>query len=271
MKLNKILLAGLVLCSCFTSCDSVDMEDRFDGPIVTESEKNILIEEFTGQKCSNCPLAHEEIKRLQGAYGNSKVIAVAIHGGPQAVDDSNTNVKGLANETGKEYNRRLGSFSYPKGMVDRAGGLLDFEKWNSAIVSRFSVKPKVELEILDITANSETHQLSLRCKAKGLNDINGNLQLWLTESNIVAIQTLPAAWGGGHDADYVHNHVFRAAINGIDGEQLSINKSDEIIQEYSFSLNEGWNTDNLSVVAFFHNEAEGVIQVIDKHLNNSKQ
>ena len=246
-----------------TSCDNIDFEDRFDEPITTDKGKNVLIEDYTGQKCSNCPLAHVEIEKLQKTYGKERIIAVAIHGGPQAVDTGNSKVTGLANEESKEYNRRLGTFSYPKGVIDRASGLKDIEKWNSMVVSRFSIRPKLKLSINNIKVNESTRQLSFSCDVESMVSLNGFLQLWLTESDIVAPQTLPAVWGGGHKQDYVHNHVFRAAVNGMEGEQLSLSESHTEAKEYVFNLKEDWDIQNMALVMFFHNETDGVIQVID--------
>lgn len=262
MKVLRFIIFSLT-CIFVASCDNIDFEDRFDGPIMTDEGKNVLIEDYTGQNCSNCPLAHEEIEKMQKAYGKERIIAVAIHGGPQAVDAGHSKVTGLANEESKEYNRRLGTFSYPKGVIDRASGLKDIEKWNSMVVSRFSIQPKVKLAINDIKVDENTRQLSFSCNVESTESLNGFLQLWLTESNIVAPQTLPAVWGGGHKMDYVHNHVFRAAVNGMDGEQLSLSETLKETKEYVFSLNEDWNIQNMALVIFFHNETDGVIQVID--------
>ena len=263
MKFYQILTVAAIALFTAVSCDKIDFEDRFDGPVAVESGKNILIEDYTGQKCSNCPLAHAEIKALQKAYGSSRVIAVALHGGPQAVDEGNPNLIGLANEESREYNRRLGKFSYPKGVVDRKSGLLDFEKWNAFAVSRFSAAPKVKLQLNDISADTESRKITFKCSVEGIEAVKGNLQLWLTESNIVAVQIMPAVWGGGHKADYVHNHVFRAAVNGLDGEPIEIAASQNVSGEYSCSLKDGWNPQNMSLVAFFYNETDGVMQVTD--------
>ena len=153
IKLLITLCLALILVH---ACDHLDLNERFTPitPDPSATEKNVLIEDFTGQRCSNCPLAHEEVERLQFAYGRNRVIAVAIHGGPQAVDETSTTVRGLANEEGKEYNRRLGTFSYPKGRVDRRGELLDIEKWNTSVLSRLSHRPEVKLQITDVSVNT---------------------------------------------------------------------------------------------------------------------
>ncbi|MDE6120287.1 MAG: Omp28-related outer membrane protein, partial [Muribaculaceae bacterium] len=92
-------------------------------------------------------------------------------------------------------------------------------------------------------------------------DLKGSLQLWVLESGIVARQTQP---DGRTKQDYVHNNVFRASMNGHDGESVSLVRG--IHQNFTSSIalrwneQERWNPENLSVVAFVYNE-NGVQQV----------
>ncbi len=39
----------------FTACDNIDEDDRFIPVERPHSEKTVLIEEFTGARCVNCP------------------------------------------------------------------------------------------------------------------------------------------------------------------------------------------------------------------------
>ena len=65
-----------------TSCDEVETQDRLIYVEPPEVSRAVLIEDFTGQYCVNCPRATEEIERLVEEYGDTTVIAVAIHSGP---------------------------------------------------------------------------------------------------------------------------------------------------------------------------------------------
>lgn len=265
MKISHILLLAATAMFSFTSCENIDEADRFDGPIENGSsgltaQKNVLIEDFTGQKCSNCPLAHEEIEKLQNVYGKERIIAVALHGGPLAIDADNQKQVGLANEESKAYNNRLGAFSYPKGVVDRTGGLQDYEKWTAAVVSRIAMTPQVSVEVSNVTYDPSSRKLTFGSTLKSSADIDGNLQVWLTENNIVAIQSMPS---GKANKDYVHNHVFRATVNGMDGEALNLTKDQTVTKDYTYTVPEKWNAENMGIVAFYYNPTDGVIQVVD--------
>ena len=86
-----LLLAAVAL---LTGCDPVDSDKRLIEVPAATLERNVLIEDFTGQRCIFCPKATESITELQATYGADKLIAVAIHAGPLAVKPTAT-FKGL--------------------------------------------------------------------------------------------------------------------------------------------------------------------------------
>ncbi len=256
----KSILLSCTLLLGLTACDTVSESDRFKGPLSVEAKKNVLIEDFTGQRCSNCPLAAEQIASLQQTYGAERVIAVSIHGGSLAVDES-TSAIGLANAQGQDYNKHWGIQSWPKGLIDRQGGAIDFEQWAAAVVSRFSVTPKVDLSVSPIDYDPATRTLTLTTRAKGEANVTGRLQVWLTESGITAPQVLPT---GGTNRNYVHNHVFRASVNAPYGDELTLTEGGVEVNNYTITLKDKWAADKMSLVIFFWNDQDGVMQVIDQ-------
>ena len=82
MKTSKIIISLALAATAFgfTACDEVDEADRFKELGKIESKRNVLIEDFTGQMCTNCPDGHRTITSLKEQYG-SQVIAVGIHAG----------------------------------------------------------------------------------------------------------------------------------------------------------------------------------------------
>jgi hypothetical protein len=54
--------------------------------------------------------------------------------------------------------------------------------------------------------------------------------------------------------DYVHNHVYRANVNGQDGESVSLSNNVFKNFEHSISVKDLWNPANLEVVAFIYDE-----------------
>ena len=265
MKLSHILLASATALFSFAACDNIDESERFSGPIsgggseVVTVKKNVLIEDFTGQKCINCPLAHKTIENLHGVYGSDRVIAVALHGGPQAVEGK----KGLANEESKAYNNRLNIPAWPMGQIDRQGGLVDFEKWLAGVAGRIDLPAKVDIALQKVAYDADARKISFEAQVKGLETL---------ESHIIAPQDMPSGKpelfpdfpNGGRDKEYVHNHVFRATVNGMNGEALHLDKEEAVTKAYVYTLpaTANWNAENMALVVFYYN-ASGVQQVVE--------
>ncbi len=270
MKLNRLLLfVAPLLAAALTGCDEYEGDYRQSFYQEVAVKKNILIEDFTGQRCSNCPKAAQEVENLQSTYGKDRIIAVSIHGGSLSVHEKNSSI-GLANDLGAEYHEHWGLQAWPKGCIDRKSGIVDYEKWNSFVSSRIGVMPKVELDVTSVALSGDS--LSLAIQVKGEETVTGKLQVWLTESNIVAGQIMPADMGGGFKSDYVHNHVLRASLSDAYGDALSVSEGESVTKTYGYKIPDvsqlanktPWNVQNLSVVVFYYNDADGVMQVIDK-------
>lgn len=259
----------LILPAALAACNDIDEDSRFTGPVDVEAKKNVLIEDFTGQDCVNCPLAADAIHSLQEIYTSSRVVAVSIHGGSLSISEDDPYVTGLATAQGNDYTTHWGVSSFPKGMVDRTGGLLDYEKWSAQVISRFSVEPKVEIEAEQVDFDADTRTVALKAAVKALSAVSGNLTVWLTESHVIAIQAMPT---GTYNYDYEHNHVFRRALSDPYGDPLTLDEEETQTVEYTYQLErDSWEAENLSLVIFFENSTDGVMQVIDTPVLSNTQ
>ena len=81
---RKHLYYILSLLLLVAGCDIIDEKDRV---IQTDelhfTNKIVLLEDFTGHKCVNCPVAADEIARLE-EWCEGHLIAVSIHAGSYA-------------------------------------------------------------------------------------------------------------------------------------------------------------------------------------------
>lgn len=265
MKFSRIFLLSALAAIGFTACDNVDEADRFDGPISVEGKKNVLIEDFTGQRCSNCPLAADKVAELQGLYGHDRIIAVSIHGGSLSVSEESRPTVGLANAQGNAYNTYWGVESWPSGLIDRSGGLLDFQSWQAEVIKRFMQDVKADVNISALTYDTDTRTVSFEVETENMDaaSVSGKLQVWLTESDIVRNQTMP---NGSTNREYVHKHVFRASVNDPFGDAVTVNAGETLKKTYSYTLKDNWVPENMAVVAFVYNDADGVLQVIERNL-----
>ena len=78
MKKSILYTAFLGFAALFTACDEVSEGERYISLPQVETKRNVLLEDFTGQFCSNCPTAHATINSLKAQYGSS-LIAVSVH------------------------------------------------------------------------------------------------------------------------------------------------------------------------------------------------
>ena len=71
-----ITLIGIAL--TITSCEVVDGPYIIDSESYINPDKKVLIEDFTGHLCPNCPDAARELEAIHDIYGD-QIIAIAIH------------------------------------------------------------------------------------------------------------------------------------------------------------------------------------------------
>ena len=69
MKIYTLFYSAIALtvATSFSACNDLDEAERFiEEPLrVEDTNRNVLVEDFTGQDCNNCPKAHELIEGLQ--------------------------------------------------------------------------------------------------------------------------------------------------------------------------------------------------------------
>ena len=79
-----------------------------------QQNRNVLIEEFTGRKCINCPSGHIQAKAIEEAYPG-RVWAINLHGGYySSLDYPNLNTA-ICDTIGMYFN----PVSFPSAIVNR--------------------------------------------------------------------------------------------------------------------------------------------------------
>jgi len=242
----------------FVACDEVGQADRLTYVEPPEVSRAVLIEDFTGQYCVNCPRATEEIERLVEEYGDSAVIAVAIHSGP--FSKSQGTFTPLYTAQGDEYFNHWGLSAQPIGLVDRlfSSTPFDFTDWAGAVNYELGIKAPVSIWVDAFLDDNDEVDVSVEVIGLDSALVKGKLQLWMVEDSIDSFQLMP---GGGREEHYNHMHVFRAALNGAWGDDLSVNHGEVFQKNYSFPMDPSWEPAHCAIVAFVYDE-DGVKQVI---------
>ena len=249
----------LIFTSVLLSCSSeIDENERLVYVEPAAATRSVLIEDFTGQRCVNCPKATETIEQLMAAYNSDTaeyIIPVAIHSGPMGVFKDGNNFVALGTDTGKDYWNAWFSSTQgqPVGKINRGDASTDLTSWAGTIAAALANPTDVSISaIAAISADSITATITTLGKA----GVKANLQVWLTEDSIQTLQLMP---NGSANYDYIHNHVFRAAFNGTWGEPITFAES-EIYTDYTIALDPRWNPSQLHVVAFVYDDT-GVLNV----------
>ena len=245
------------------ACDEVSVNDRLIYVEPPQVSRAVLIEDYTGQYCVNCPRATEEIERLIEQYGDSIVIAVAIHSGP--FGKSKGEPSPLYTEVGDMYFNTWGMSAQPIGLIDRLFGSTPFSytDWAGGVNYEVAIEPPVSF-LTDIDYDAETRDAAIEVQTIGLDSalVSGKLQVWLVEDSIDSFQLMP---DGSREEHYNHMHVFRASVNDPWGDALSVSHGQVALKNYELKLDPAWVPEHCSVVTFLYDDS-GVHQVAKKKL-----
>ena len=267
MKIKNLFLgvATAAMAMAAASCSNIDEGDRLIYVKPAEVGRAILIEDFTGQRCVNCPTGTEIINGIVDTYGEDNVIAVGIHSGPLGFA-GNSKTPGLMTDTGNEYYTRWdkeNKMGQPWVIFNRKTSPdSHYNNWAAMVGTIISEKANLSVKIAN-AYDAAKRTLTTTVGAFGTNGtVNGKLQVWIVEDGVKALQMMP---DGKPNKEYMHNHVFRAAVNGTWGEDVTVKEGETTTMKYSYKLPEAWNADNIAVVAFVYNDG-GVENVAKKHL-----
>ena len=270
---------GLLLL-LLTACSNIDEDERLIYVEPAEVNRPVLIEDFTGQACVNCPNATAAIHELQQTYGEDNIIAVAIHSGPFAHMRNNMGnafYSDLGTTTGDEYFTHWGIEAQPGVKINRGAPIYDTNQYATAVADELKKTSTVTFDLVSFEGDAVFVNLSSSDR------VEGKLQVWIVEDSINAKdpqtkyqQFMP---DGSRRQDYVHNHVFRASLtNDAYGEPVTLEAGNKAYMKLfqvqgntdRDNFEHLWQKQNLSAVVFFWNEQQGVMQAIRVPFGTSK-
>ena len=285
-NLKKLGLLILAIGFSFSSCDVVEepfnvlkeeVSDSCEAFIFLPVEsytKKVLLEDYTGHTCGNCPRAAEKATELQDVFGE-QLIVMAVHSGFFS-NTTNSFPADYTTEAGDAWDALFGNSNAgnPNGLIDRVGSpqpnIFQYTQWEEKITAQIQSEPLVGLQIKS-SFNSTYNLICIDVETKILDAVANNLNLTvvLTESGIISKQTdynVPS----GYVEDYEQNHMLRKSLNGAWGESLGQNNyaiNELFTNRYSIEKQDDWDIANMSVVAFISNpETYEVLQAEEIHL-----
>lgn len=272
MRLKALNIAFLSLTAAFVACSDIAENERliYVAPVIPNTEdttviyRNVLIEDFTGQNCTNCPLATEAIHEIQEIYGDN-IIPVAIHCGSFGVKNNGTSNAGLMMAEGQEYwDAWFTSLQgQPVAKINRGEATSDYGNWSADVAKAIEKTTDVNLGVM-AGYDKDGHKLDISVAALGKAGKKAKLQVWLTEDKIISRQQMPP--NGERNSKYEHNHVFRAAVNGTWGEDITFGE-EQLTLTYEAKLADYWVAENMNVVVFVYDDNE-VLQAVQVGMKN---
>jgi len=182
----------------------------FSQDIFAQTQRNPVLEEFTGTWCPWCPCGHTIMAQIKAAMPNA--IMIGYHGPANGTDPfsyfSGNSVIGL-----------FGVPYWPSGTVDRTGAPNDRAGWLTWMTQRNSVPATVAIDV-DRSLNKTTREYTATIDFTALTNLSGQFKysVILLESDLIWAQAGNSSCTGG--SNYVHKHVVRDMMNGTTGEEI---------------------------------------------------
>jgi len=232
--MKKIVFIPLtfVLAIGLTSCDFVNIPDQPGSVIDTTSStvvRKVLVEDYTGHKCTACPAAAIVANSLTATNGEN-VVVIGVHAGffASPTTSGTQYLEDFRTSAGTTYDTYFGisNIGNPNGMINRkyytsstTAHVLSYGTWATEVAIELAKPALAKLEIVS-SYNTSTQMLTCNVNSTFLYDtLTGGpykLIVLATQDSITADQ-LDA---GVYVPTYIHRHVLRDNLNGTWGENL---------------------------------------------------
>ena len=277
MKKLSSIIATAFLMFGFASCDVIEEPYKKDNngggeePNPEVVVKHVLLEDYTGVACVNCPAAGQLALDIQERY-NHQVIVLGVHAGSMtSLPPTMPSYIDFTTPEGTEWYTNLGLDVNPIGTINRKlnGSTYGYNSpdWEDKVASTLQEEALLEMSA-DIEYNEANRNLKVDVKSEFLAELPDtySLTVCIMEDSIVGMQVTPQ----GNNPDYVHRHVFRTTMNGAWGEEINteaIAPEQEIVKSYTATLNEAYNADQCYIIAYVSNsETKEILQVVEKKI-----
>jgi hypothetical protein len=246
--------------------NSVSDTTYIESPVATPEAKNVLIEEFTGVQCANCPQGHIVESGIEATYAPGRVAGIALHPNNPLCFPYPFSLQDLRNTPSTNIYIYLGNLgTEPCADIDRqlfpnqSSIEMDRSYWAGFVAQEIALTPQVNIELSDIY-NASNHQVTVVAKLHYTQNISqpNNITIALTEDSVVTAQLNGPIT---IDTFYVHNNVLRTILTGTTGDNVAYNNNVTLVAGrvvqlvYQDSISTKWNPQHMSVVAFVHEHA----------------
>jgi len=231
--------------------------------LATVFPRTVLLEEFTTEKCSNCPAAAETVHDMIATFTDDqkKRFAMVCHHSGYGID-------AFTQPCDKDYiwfYNNGGSMYAPAFMLDReghTGSSVRTPVFSNLPVNAFAYKVTQAQDVpalysVTVSGTHDATSRKLHVKVEGEEMLatldNPRITVYVVEDNVLASNDGMGQSGSG-GAKFYHNHVERA-YNDTWGEPAEWN-GNKYTYECELEYPEGCKTEDMQVVAFISNRDE---------------
>lgn len=251
----------------------------------TNTQRNILIDKFTGHNCTPCVTAAEVVRNVADYYPN-RVFYASIHAGPGGMTGFQT-FNSSANSFYTDHTNPVGLaygvfFQTGFGFIGNPGILVNKELFGGSNSNMFAPASETASRVQQIIQQNdlryniqskfryfpETQGGYLHVEVEKIQAENPNVDLmvYVIQDSLRDWQKLPS--GGGDVPDYKHTKKHLGNIdNQVWGQRLNFSNSNKVYKDYSFGKPAGIEPENIHFLIFVSDsETKRVYQVIKQKM-----
>lgn len=292
-KISYLLILSIFSAIAWMSCQKIDdplvIVNQKDFPELPNPEdttatdtlnyasvyidyKQVMLEDFTGHLCVNCPEAGE-LAHVIAQENNDKLIVYAVHAGPFAQPVPGTIFDtDFRTEVGNLLNTDYSIFANPLAMINRAefGGMrqIFMNNWETAVNDELA-KPNVANIKLSNTWYPALKVVKIEVETEFLEQLEGlyKLVVYIVEDDIVAAQlNNDPNLGGDTLYNYQHRNILRDAVNSAYGDFIGetgeVTTTEIYTNQYTYPVNSDWVTENCNIIAYI-GKYDATLNLID--------
>lgn len=246
--MRHVIISGFLSAVLFTACDKIPPrvpppvpDCVFDNSVTvvntntaTSNTRKVLLENYTGHACGQCPPAMMKAKEIAQQYSN-QIIILANHVTRNFAEPKVNNwQKDLRDPASTEWDDRFTiskGVGLPSGTVNRVsnGGKypLKFATWEGHVITEINKPQTVQL---DVTTTYDPSQKLLHAKVftrfKAALNFNVNLVMVLSQDSLIGDQSDYAPPSGVtvvdsyRRPDYKFDYIMVKSLNGSWGERI---------------------------------------------------
>lgn len=285
--MKKILYSLILILPMFwISCDTIEDDQKLVYPkgqtsettpiTVSSSEQKVLLEDYTGWQCVNCPRAAAKANEMISKYGEQLVV-MSVHATAFANPSSSNNNLDFRTEYGEKWAVDFGCNSLPTGIINRtkigSAYTIGDANWDSQIQNTLTNQNHIMNINLGVDYIQSDNMILVSTENEFLEDCTFPtlISVLVLESGIIGVQkNSDAAYGTTPKIEnFEFNHVLRKnALIDYSLSLMPVNQGTKINKNYLIEVDPDiQDISKCMVVVFVTNaETKEVVQVNEINL-----